>query len=566
MSHRAAKSARRAERHALTLSEPKAVSLPNGRSESNGRPAVTATASPLLGFGGFANNGHLAASWSRNRGYIYFPQLDTRREITPQTRVEILRKSRWFCANHGLPRRIVYGLSRLAAGTGLTPHAMTTDREWNKASENYFAARAESPFSFDLGGRFDFYSAQPFALACHYRDGDQATIMSESATAQAMFAFYEGHQIASGEGTEEQGWFDGAKVDLNNRAQLYRFLDAKGQANDVAASNVLLLAEYERAGQSRSTSILEHAVNHLHDSTDIVSYIKTGVKLNNLYGYWFEKDKGVAPTSPYGGPTTNGPTERVEIDSAGNKITLEHIIGGGAIPELDPGTSLKFNNSAHPHPNQLGLLDYLIRDVAWGCGVAPDLLWNIAALGGANIRFALADAQSWIDKEQAKLIRLFCQRVWLYTIAKGLKTGALRPCKDPTWWQVGWIPPPRLTCDFGRDGRLYIEQNRSGMLSLKTVYGWQGQDWRPQVDQILDEVAHFKAGLLSRKLGWDDWQQYRNATGFRPAGDGSASTIAAADPVSTDPAEAAAQLSALARDPAAAARFLAHLKSLPIAA
>jgi capsid protein len=527
-------------------------------------PVTPAAAVGGYGFsGGFGTNGHVAADFSRLRGYVYFPQLDTRREITPYTRVETMRKSRWFCVNHGLPRRIVFGLSRLAAGTGLTPYPLTRDRTWNEEALAYANRRFESPFTFDVGGRFDFYSAQPFVLACHYRDGDQATALTESQTRQAMFALYEGHQIGTGvlpDGVDPKRWYDGVRTDRNNKAVAYRFLDEDGAATELPASSVMLLAEYERASQVRSTSILEHAVNHLHDGTDIVSFIKTGVKLNNLYGYWMEKQPtagGGAPASPYG-TTAAGPVSRVPIDSAGNKITLEQIIGGGAIPELDPGVSIKFNNSAHPHPNQLSLLDYLIRDIAWGVGVAPDLLWNIAALGGANTRFVLADAQSWIEKEQEKLVRLFCQRAYVYTIAKGVASGQLRRSPDPEWWKVGWIPPPRLTVDFGRDGKLYIEQNRSAMLTLKTVFGWQGQDWQPQIDQWLDEVKYIKDGMATRGVTWDDVQQFRSSSGNRP------DAFAATGP--TDPIQASAFLAELAKDPARARAFMSELQKLPAAA
>lgn len=555
MSHRRTKSQRQAARVAADSASTALV------------PSASATSGYGYGAGGgYGTNGHVAADWSRMRGNIYFPQLNTRKEITPYTRTEVMRKARWFCVNHGLPRRIVFGLSRLAAGTGLTPYPLTDDKEWNKEALTYANARFESPFSFDVGGRYDFYSSQPFALACHYRDGDQPTVQTESRTAEAMFAFYEGHQIGNGSISDPTGklFTDGVRTDANNRAIGYRFLADDGKATDIDAAYVMLIAEYERAAQVRSTSILEHACNHLHDGTDIVRFIKQGVKLNNLSGYWFEKQAAVAggPPSPYGN-NANGPITRQTIDSDGNKITLEHVIGGGAIPELDPGVSLKFNNSAHPHPNQLNLLDYLIRDVAWGVGVAPDLLWNIAALGGANTRFVLADAQSWIEKEQEKLIRLYCQRVWTYTIAKGMATGKLRRCRDPRWWNVGWIPPPRLTVDFGRDGKLYIEQNKSAMLTLKTIYGWSGQDWQPQVDQGLDEIAYFKAGLKKRGLGWDDVQQYRNTTGFRPADDGTASANVDGP---RDPTQASAFLAELAKNPDRARAFMAELQKLPAAA
>lgn len=539
--------------------------------QSAGASPATAAATLDAGFsGGWGTNGHQAADFSRLQGYGYFPELDTRKEITTYTRTEVLRRVRLLLANNGFPRRIIYGLARLAAGTGLTPHALTTDREWNKAAEAFFAQSVESPFIFDIGKRYDFYSAQPFVLSAHYRDGDQATVLTESLAGRARFAFYEGHQVANPPDLSSDAakyWRDGVRTDRNNAAISYGFLGDENAFSEIPSESVLFMAEYERAGQSRCTSILEHAVKKMFNSSQILSYIQTGVKLTNLFGYWFEYEPNTPGGSGTAGGRIGGPTQKVTT-STGETVTLEKIFGGGAIPDLPPGAKLKTNNSSHPHPNNLGLLDYLNRDIAWGAGVSPDLLWNIAMLGGANTRFILADAQSWIDKEQAKLIRCFCQRVWLYTIAKGMKTGALRRCTDPEWWKVGWIPPPRLTVDYGRDGKLYITQNQSCMLTLKTAYGWQGLDWQEQVTQWLDEIAYIKAGLNAanararkdddRNLTWEDIQMYRNNVGNSRIADTNLGTVAD-DGMPTDPSNASAALAELAKDPARAQALLAQL-------
>lgn len=544
------------------------------QAEQFGSPAAQGSADAI--YVGFGNNGHQAADFSRLMGFGYFPELDTRREITSYTRTEIMRRVRFLLANNGFPRRVIYGLSRLAAGTGLVPHALTGDRDWNKEADRYAASRFESPVVFDMGNRYDLYSSQPFVLSASYRDGDQPTILSESKTQQARFAFYQGHQVvnpAELAGDEVDSWFDGVKVDANNAPISYGIRDSDGNVTEVDASNVCFLAEYERSDQTRCTSILEHAVKKMFSANQILSYIQTGVMLTNRFGYWFEYPNPTGSGSGSATQRVSGPTK--VINTPAGPITLEQVIGGGAIPDLPPGAQLKTNASSHPHPNNLGLLDYLNRDISWGAGVSPDLLWNIAMLGGANTRFVLADAQSWIEKEQQKLIRQYLQRVWIYTIAKGMKTGALRRCPDPEWWKVGFIPPPRLTVDFGRDGRLYIEQNRSFMLTLKTAYGWQGQEWEEQIDQVLDEIAYIKAGLnadntkayvpgKNRNLTWDDVQHYRSSMGNRY--NNSSTDSVAADGLPTNPSDASAALAELAKDPARAQALMQRLAALPVAA
>lgn len=522
---------------------------------------------------GFGTNGHQGADSSRLRGMVYFPELDTRREISSYTRTEQLRKSRFLYANYGIARRIVNGLSRMIAGTGLTPQATTTDRAWNALAEKEFANRTGSPFVFDVGGRYNFAKSQQALLRFRFRDGDASAILTESQTQQARFAFYEGHQVgnsASPSLPDQEKWNDGVRTDAANRAIQYRYLSPDGISfTDVAAEDVIFFADYERAGQSRGLTVLAHAINHLLDAAEITTFIKTGVKLSNQYGYWVEYAPGTPGKSATAGGRVAGSTGiTTTVTTTNGDITLEKLHGAGAIPDLPPGAQLKFNGASHPHPNNLTLIDYLIRDIAWGVGLSPEILWNIAALGGANTRFVLADAQGWIEEMQAELVRLYCGRVWIYTLAKAMKTGRLPKCQDPEWWKHMWIPPPRLTVDYGRDGRLHLEQLKTGVITYTRLLGWQGQDFETHTNRWLDELAFIKDGLTSRGLSWSDLAAWRNsnvqpdtaAPGFSdPAADGAAGAI-------EDRAQAMAFLDHLAKHPKQAEAYLAQLRAQPEAA
>ncbi|MBC7366754.1 MAG: phage portal protein [Undibacterium sp.] len=527
--------------------------------------------------GGYGTNGHQGALNSRARGYVYFPQLDTRREITTYTRTELLRKARFLYANHGIAKRVVNGLARMVAGTGLAPQAATKDIPWNALAEKEFARRAESPFVFDVGGRYDFYKSQQALMRFRFRDGDCSAILTESASGLGRLAFYEGHQIGSAQflppGFAPNEWHDGVRTDANGAATHYRYLDYSQtfplgyptSFTDVAAQNVIFFADYERAGQSRSLTIFAHAINNLLDTAEITAYIKQGVKLSNQYGYWIERAATNAGTPSFTGA---GNTQQIAVSDSEN-LTVERVYGGGQIPDLKPGEQLKFNTAAHPHPNQLTLLEFLIRDIAWGVGVSPELLWNITALGGANTRFVLADAQGWIEEQQADLVRLYCQRVWVYFIAKSMKAGRLPPCQDPEWWQCNWITPPRLTVDFGRDGKLQLEQLKMGVITYSRLLGWQGQDFETHTNQWLNELKFVKAGMDSRGLTWADLQSWRNVNAMPSALADAATTEASSpgeDGLPNDPAQANEALSALLKKSGGAEKFLAHLRAQPEAA
>lgn len=536
-------------------------------------PAQISATTSTVGYPGLGNgwstNGYLGADFSRLRGYTYWPQLDSRKTVSSWTRTEFIRRCRFLYANVGLVRRLINGMARMVVGTGLDVHPTTNDREWNKLAHEAFLNRTSSRSVFDIGGRYNFWKSQLTIKRWQFRDADAAVALTSSPADLAQFAFYEGHQIGSGlvAPGEESSWNDGVLVNKHNRPIAYRILGDAGAQTDISAQDLIFFADYESGGQTRGSGVLWHAINKLVDTGEIITAITTGIKQFNQIGYAIETDiGGTAPTTA-GPESILGTAARINVGD-GQQVTVDRVYGGGgAVPKLDPGQKLRAILDSRPHPNNLEFLDYLVRDIAWGAGLSPEVIWNIATLGGANTRFILADTQGWIEEQQQELIDLYCGRVYLYTIAKEMKSGRLRRPTDEQWWKHAWIPPPRLTVDFGREGKLHIEQLKMGMITMKKFYGWQGEDANEQINQWLDEVADFKAGLNSengrartaenRNLTWDDVQSFRNSVGFRP--DITTAAEIAEDGLSADPATASAELAALVKDPA---RALSLLKTL----
>jgi capsid protein len=470
-----------------------------------------------LDWGYGPSNGYGMAVSSSARGYIYFPELDTRREVTAYTRGEGLRKARYLDANVGLVRRLLNGMGRLAMGTGLMPRFTTADKEWNKLMNARLEAALGSALTYDLAGRRDFYSAQADDMTTAYRDGDLGKVYARDEAGNLRTARYEGHQIgrpslaASAETAARI--FDGVRVDRHNR-NLGFFIqsgDQAGEAVEIPAADFALLCNYERKGAPRGITILKHAINKLVDRGELEQMTSKGMKNAARVGYAITREPGAPPKAPGWsgrGPTGVNPTRTESTtDAAGNtrKVKVEDVIDntGGEIPELPEGFDIKMLLDQRPHPNTVEFFDYLARDAAMGCDWPHDLLYSIWKLGGANTRYVMADAQSVIEREQQRYIDLFGARDVVAFAAEELRTGRVRKCLDPEWWKHEFIPPARMTVDFGRDGALHLEQLKCGALTYKRFLGWQGLSLS-QLDEWLEEVAHVRAQALLNGLD-PDW-------------------------------------------------------------
>jgi hypothetical protein len=353
-------------------------------------------------------------------------------------------------------------------------------------------AAPRASLTFDRAGRHHVYSIQPVITATRLQDGDFCTVLTGSQSGGAMCAFYEGHQLGNAYVNNplfsQDQWQDGVRI-ISDRAIQYRLLSLPDYSKfvDVAAQDFILHADFLSVGHSRGVTALHHALNNLLDITEIRSDVKLGIKLGNRIGYYIARQLPSGLNAPRG----MGGRITATTNEAGETVLIENVYRGGKILGLNPGEEIKQLLDQRPHPNSREFLEDLNRDIAWGVGISPDVLWNIAKLGGASVRYVLARCPGLDRSATAAPGGSISSRASPSIFAaKEIAAGRLREPSDPEWyWKFGWQPPAKLTVDIKNDGKLSIDLHRAGMLTLKRWFGAQGFDNEEETRQYVREYA-----------------------------------------------------------------------------
>lgn len=446
---------------------------------------------------------------SRDRGYVYLPTLDTLKEVDAWSHTELLTRGRFiYNSGGGFVHRAVNGVARMICGTGLFPYPLSKKKAWNRKVRALWASRCENKNTFDLSKKFTCGAAQVGIMRSQIRDGDVAPVLARDEDGRLRCMFYEAQQIGMGSTRVDPSarFMHGVRLGPHNAPVAYRvlerdFVTGKESFVDVPAANVLFCTDYERFGQVRGLSRFYPVINKTLDLGEILAALTKGIKMREQIGYAIEQQ---LPQQMLSGPGAWGagvPNPKTKVDvGGGHEITLEKFFGGGESHELKPGQSFKIVESDHPNENVREHISDLRRDIAAALDFSVELLWNVERLGGANTRFIMADAQSKIELEQQRLVEQFLGPWYIAWIRDMIEAGEIEDVDD--WEAHTWLLPKRLTVDFGRDGKLHIEQWKRGMITMKALYGFVGDEWMPEIDQYLDERLYIKEGLSARGLSW----------------------------------------------------------------
>lgn len=236
------------------------------------------------------------------------------------------------------------------------------------------------------------------------------------------------------------------------------------------------------------------------DRGEILAAITKGIKIASQFAYVVQEQATSGKTVPGGEGTTlpNLPTTKLKLGTSGKEVNLQEFLNGGVAVGLKPGQEFKIVQGQNPHPNTQGYLHEMVRDIAWAIGYSPEILWSIIELGGANMRFVQADLASQIEVEQDELVDQDLGPdyvAWLYDM---IVSGEVEEIDG--WERHVWIAPARLTVDFGRDGKLYIEELKRGIRTMQSMYGMRGEIAEVGIQDYLDERLMIIQGIEDRKI------------------------------------------------------------------
>lgn len=449
----------------------------------------------MSGWGGAEKGGR--------RGWIYWPTLDTKRDLDQYTRTELLRKSRWLRANMGLPNRICGGLADFIGY--LTPQWNSGDAKWDEEAAALWEDRAVEPGVVDAAGVYGIDEMQVQLNRAAFGDGDILPVIVEGSTGGAMLALYEAHQLANPVGSGP-GWVDGVRLNKFRRKVAFGIQGEK-RVGVVSARDAIWYGHPDVAGRVRPPTILAQMVNHLHDVAEITADWKLAIKVAAQWGMYLKTQGATGQGGQLGPravvtglrddtarpPETDAGTAPAADGSDDKGFKVEDVLtDGGLMVDLPEGRDVGVVADDRPHPNGMNLLSFAIRDCCWASGVSADVLWDIAGLRGANNRLVSSDLARWIVMRALRLRRFmkkFCG-VWA---AREMAAGRLsEPGAGARFYRVGFIPQSAITADKGREGQLNLKLVGAGMRSLKTHFGEEGKNWMDELKQMAEENAKIK--------------------------------------------------------------------------
>lgn len=452
--------------------------------------------SASMGFGGISGSGFSAADSSPNRGFVYFPQLDSKLSVSQFTRTETLRKARWLVSNTGFARHLQNTIARLVGP--MIPQPSTRDKDWNVAALEFFQRTQGSRLIHDQAGMESFNSRQRTVVRASLTDGDCFLGLTTTTTGNARTVFYEAPQIGNSyDTTQEKGWFDGVKIDRYGKKTDYCILQAGSYNREgevFPANKFLHCGRFESPRSPRGLTAYIHAILRMLDVREVQNDIFKGIKSGNIVGFYLTNQLlSSIEKAPAGGRLAQEDYRGRPRDNVPNPkpATYEEVIAqGGQFMQLGQGQDLKVLNDSRPHQNQQAFIESIIHDIAAGFGMPVEAVWSISGITGPAVRYIMRMAEKTLNEIRDQLKEQFCQPYWVYTMALAQKSGALPWCKDQDWWKCEWVAPSALTIDAGRDSAAGIKELQYGAGSLRDWYGEDGQDWQKVIDQIAQEKAY----------------------------------------------------------------------------
>ena len=421
-----------------------------------------------------------AAQPSLNRGLVWVPTTDPKRELTAYTRMEILRLSRWLYNNAPQATYIVEHLAQRAVGTGIVVQPKTANAAWNKMVDQYFEDRnCAEAWAFDASAQVNFYTAQSLILRQVAIDGDFFAQFLKTKENAARVRFIGGEAIGGSAsfGNTDDYTHDGVRLDQFGAPAGYTIAGM-----EVAADQVLHMRHIRRHGQPRGVSWLHSAVSNLRDISEINGFVKGAYKAGAQIGYMVTSTEVAKIGLGAGLKSTTNEVGELQTTDLPNGILL---------PRLKPGEKLEAFKNDIPGQTYEAVMRALRSDVAFAIGLPPEAMMVNVGLAGTEQRAVLEVTQNFLERLQQMVIDQFCRPFYKYWLWHEIQAGRLEyPGAD--WWRHEWLAPRKITVDSGRDARAYSEQLDKGHLSPTRFYNMQGLRAEEEEEDVIQTYLRRK--------------------------------------------------------------------------
>jgi capsid protein len=439
---------------------------------------------------------------------LMFP-FDSKKEIAPRERRELVKKHRSLRNNLGFVRGMVNTTARLVVGKGIMPMPKSGDPDFNRRALAYWK-RATKGQTFDVSGQDTEVALQRLVMREMIVDGEIFAIRVFDGFGHPQRQLIKTEQVGDPTGrTSTENWQDGILLNSLRRPLKYGILQEAlpGQPGTrfkpVEAQYVQHVFDRERATQSRGLPWGYTGLNHGVDVIDIAAFEKVSHKINNAIIASMTTADGKTPqnmdallaAAMAASNGVKGDTKAAKDTKQGARYLDLH---GSMIPIFKAGENMQFFPSRNSM-NTVEFAGWLLAQYAQGFGAPVEWIVGITA-GGANVRGNNDLGARFIDDCRRILVDDWCQPNWQNIIGTGLLAylyprdyPLIEPLEPPRGWDgwdtVTWRGPKDITVDRGREGKLYVELVRSGMMTKEEWWTLQGEDPDEAEDAIAKETA-----------------------------------------------------------------------------
>ena len=451
------------------------IKVPKPSPKAGGRTAPKPSA-----MNGGVGAGYEAARFTGRRSFLWLsPAQDQRRDLTPAKRHELVKKMRWGERNSGQIREMVGDLVLYTVGDGFRPQAHTSDPEWNKAAEAYFADWARKC---DITNRFSFNDLLRIAERRWVLDGDFFLAKVRNAGGQAKLQGIEAHRVGSPENMDDPNIHDGIVFGAFGEIKAFWVIKSDGTYRQILANAMMMVYDPEFVSGARGLPLLQHSWNDLQDLMEILALEKSAVKDHAEITRVLKRAGG-----EFG--------DDLASELASNPQSADALgVGlGGKFIALEPGEDLVHQASARPNSNFDSFIKAVKQDAA--AGVMPAGFTDPSMLNGPAVRMVIAKMDRIASRHQTILIDNVCTPTWGYVIGDAIARGEL-PDIDG-WEKHSWTTPKRITVDAGREAANDRADVEMGLLSMSEIYSQRGMDFREEMEKRAADMAYIR-DLASR--------------------------------------------------------------------
>jgi len=419
---------------------------------------------------------------------------DARFDADNSTRLELVRKARYFEKNNAIVNRMADIFETYVVGAGLQIQHVSQDEDWNAAAKVWWNGWERFP---DIRSLQDFGTLQSLIARTWFVDGECFIRKVRGQSGRPRLLVMEGHAIETPPDERENPQvIDGIRVDSNGRPISYYVKHRKGR-NEFAyelvpAEQIIHVFEPSRPGQYRGLPFIYPVINTLHDLTDLQSLemqaAKDAASRTNVI-----KVQGGSLDLTQLRQSRFTASQSMNTGATATESRAEYYrdVTGSAPIVLQPGDDFQQFKSDRPSVVTREYWRYLSELACTGCGF-PLVLVFPDSMQGTVYRGSL-DMAAVFFRSRFQVMASALREVHAYVMGWAANGGESALSAKPEDWANIEIHPPRaVNVDVGRNSAATIAELEANLTTQAAECGKQGLDWRAVLRQRASEHEYAK--------------------------------------------------------------------------